>query len=449
MPQQSAMGLLALLLFVPDAAVAQAGWVRRYPTTIAVARGAAGTACDEVHGQLLMLFGYRSGSVVNDGWLWNGAAWTPMTGALPPPRTQFAMTWDANRQRVVLVGGYSGTAYLNDLWEWDGAAWSGRMPSPSPAVRRGHALGCDRDRGVLVLFGGYNGSLLDDTWEWNGNLWRQVLPARRPSPRDGAQMTFDPAGGGVLLYGGFDGNHVLDETWSWDGSSWRQHLPPMVPYMRSTAGFVSDLHRRRVVLYGGNAADAATWEWDGAQWHSTSLPGPGPRQGHVMGYDSVRRETVLFGGMVSGSSLANDTWVYRTDAVAEVTAYGTGCAGSGGPPLLTNGAWSLPWVGSTLTMRAARLAPSVNGLVFVTGFTSTLPFDLGPFGMPGCSSLVAPFTVQFAAVASGAATWSLMIPGVPALAGTHLFQQVFAFEPGANAAGIVVSNGSDIELGIR
>jgi hypothetical protein len=43
-------------------------------------------------------------------------------------------------------------------------------------------------------------------------------------------------------------------------------------------------------------------------WTQRSDFGPGPREGHVMAFDSSRGRTVLFGGLGPGDALLGDTW---------------------------------------------------------------------------------------------------------------------------------------------
>jgi hypothetical protein len=53
-----------------------------------------------------------------------------------------------------------------------------------------------------------------------------------------------------------------------------------------------------------------TWTWDGAAWTERhTATSPGPRCCYAMAYDSVRRQTVLFGGY-DGTTLLNDTWTW-------------------------------------------------------------------------------------------------------------------------------------------
>jgi hypothetical protein len=393
-----------------------------------------------------MLFGQLNSVAVTDGWQWDGVGWSQLT-SLPPPRGGGALVWDAGRQRLVLFGGAQANGpRLQDTWEWDGSQWAARTPASSPTPRSGHGLAYDQARGVVLMFGGYTGSaVLNDTWQWNGSQWLLLSPGTRPTPRDGAMMAFDPVGNGVLLYGG----GLTDETWFWNGSTWQLRTPSTPPYIRTPPGMVTDLHRRRIVLFGGDSTDAATWEWDGVDWHSLSLPGPGPRLNLMLAYDPLRRETVLFGGDLNLAGTVNDTWVYRTDQPATVTAFGAGCPGSHGVPMLTNDQFLLPWIGTTTRMVASNLAASTAAVIFASGTTANPPIDLSSYGMPGCSALVAPMATDFSVASAGAATWAAAIPNSMSLVGVHVAQQAFVLEPGANAAGVVVSNGADLLVGVR
>lgn len=79
---------------------------------------------------------------------------------------------------------------------------------------------------------------------------------------------------------------------------------PMIAY---------DSLRRRTVLFGGvgpgNTLFNDTWEWDGVRWtRMDTLAAPAPRQGGAMAFDPVRRSIVMFGGL--GTSSLADTWEY-------------------------------------------------------------------------------------------------------------------------------------------
>jgi hypothetical protein len=413
-------------------------------------------ACFEPTGDVVMMLG-EGPAMLADAWRLQGSVWSQLPGPLPPVRTRAAMVCDAQRQRLVLFGGYSLGSYLSDTWEWDGTAWLLRA-SNGPPAREGHAMAYDRDRRVTVLFGGlaYAGHV-QDLWEWNGTAWAQRAAPAGPSPRRAAHMAFDPVHRTVLLQGGAysppGGQDVLrNDTWSWDGAAWVQLFPATPPPFALGSSMAGDPHRARILLHGGLAADAFAREWDGSEWRIVLQSSPSGRQDHAMAYDMVGRRTVLFGGLFwqGGSAFYyGDTWIFRTPTPADVVPFGAGCAGTAGVPALANAPYSLPWLGGTLTNRVRNLAPAAAGVVFATGFASTAPISLAIYGMPGCDQLVLPATTEFGVATAGGAEWTLAIPNTAALANVHLFQQVFALDPAANALGLTASNGIEIITGIR
>jgi len=78
-----------------------------------------------------------------------------------------------------------------------------------------------------------------------------------------------------------------------------------------------------------------------------------------------------------------------------------------------------------------------------------LPIALDAIGMPGCSLLVSQDAVAFAANVGGTATATFYLPTAPSLAGLQVHFQGAAYEPGANALSVVVSNGLTLTLGVR
>jgi hypothetical protein len=219
-------------------------------------------------------------------------------------------------------------------------------------------------------------------------------------------------------------------------ASWTRLYPSSAPSRRFDAGVAFDSVRGQVVLFGGRVLQGPhvndLWAWTGTQWTTVSTPvAPPARVGFGLASDTNRGR------------------IYATSAPATVGAYGSGCAGVSGVPVLANEAHSLPWLGDTFRTRASTLAASTGAVVFATGLAATPPVDLSPFGMPGCNSWLAIDAVEFAPAAAGASTWSLTIPNSAAFAGVHLNQQVFALEAGANAAGVITTNAIECVVGIR
>jgi hypothetical protein len=82
----------------------------------------------------------------------------------PAPRQRYGMTFDDNRNRLVLFGGVGGPP-LNDTWEYDpaSAAWTQVTPggdSPTPRYRIEAA--CSSDLGTAFFFGGQTTDFSND-----------------------------------------------------------------------------------------------------------------------------------------------------------------------------------------------------------------------------------------------------------------------------------------------
>lgn len=281
----------------------------------------------------VVLFGGRDGATeLQDTWEWDGAAWTLLGGSTgaPPGRSGHALGFELMSGRTVLFGGTAGGVPMGDTWEWNGALWTARASSGgTPGPRAQHAMAYDYSRGRLVLFGGTNGgTLLGDTWEWDGSAWSQATSSgSSPSSRGGHVMAFDLARAQVVLFGG-DSGWLRAETWAWDGREWvLRRGDERLPSERVEAAMAYDSNRERVVLYGGSdwlrsQQHSDTWEWDGARWLDRSrAPGPGPRRGHAMAYDTARGRVVLFGGMVD-TVLLQDTWEWDGTAWSEAPPMG-------------------------------------------------------------------------------------------------------------------------------
>jgi hypothetical protein len=133
---------------------------------------------------------------------------------------------------------------------------------------------------------------------------------------------------------------------------------------------------------------------------------------------------------------------------------GTGCPGALGTPSLTLSApWTLPRLGDTLAVTLSGLPVNLGGLGM--GFSdqvfagSPLPLDLTPRGMPGCRVHAAPEATVFLVGQNHAAELSLAIPNATFLLGLAFYQQGFAVDPGANAAGLTLTNSMQGLIGRR
>ena len=107
----------------------------------------------------------------NDTWEWDGANWRKVANTGPTPRRDGAMTSVGGA--VLLHGGVSQYA-TSDTWQWGSDKWT-KVQEIGPR-RHGHALTYDSDRNRVVLFGGHldqgdpgNLEAFGDTWEAPGS----------------------------------------------------------------------------------------------------------------------------------------------------------------------------------------------------------------------------------------------------------------------------------------
>jgi hypothetical protein len=136
---------------------------------------------------------------------------------------------------------------------------------------------------------------------------------------------------------------------------------------------------------------------------------------------------------------------------ANYVAFGAGCAGSQGVPLLANVAGSLPLPGAVFT---ATIGGVGSGLALMaTGLSDTqsgglpLPLPLAAIGMPGCDLLVEALQLDVVPAVGSAASWSWSLPAGSALLGVRFYQQGFVLDPAANAFGFVASNAAVATIG--
>lgn len=211
--------------------------------------------------------------------------------------------------------------------------------------------------------------------------------------------------GTVITWGGYDGRNNLDDMWEWNGSDWLQRTPPTSPPARADSWIV---------------------------------------------YDSLRHRSVMFG--LSRSSV--DLWEYGTSAPATWSSFGSGCSGTNAlVPALSSAAG--PWLGESFELRLSFLPTTATAATVLLGLSNTtwnsipLPFPLASLGMTGCELLVEP-TIQLPiAPSGGAGSLILGVPNEARLLGAHFFAQALVADAGANAAGVILSNGGESQFGAK
>jgi Galactose oxidase, central domain len=164
----------------------------------------------------------------NDIWGWNGKSWAKLNEGGPKERISI-MAYDCKKHETILFGGSPAEGesekLYNDTWIWNGKTWR-KHNGTNPPPRNGHAMTYDSDRNVMLLFGGWsnNGRVkLADMWQWDGKDWTEIkLSGNKPGGRGIAGMVYDPNRKVAVLFGGDGEKGKLKDTWEWDGTKWSE-----------------------------------------------------------------------------------------------------------------------------------------------------------------------------------------------------------------------------------
>lgn len=436
-------------------------WYREDPSRAPVARRFHGMAFD-AHRGVTVLFGGADepgGRLLDDTWEFDGRQWHLRAQSGPGARHRFAICFDAIRGTVLVFGGEDAQGQvLDDTWEWDGRHWSCVTTSAAPSPRMDAAMVFDEARGDVLLFGGRTdvpATSLGDTWRFDGAGWTQITTSVAPDPRYRHTMVFDVARGRTVLFGGFanGANGASDDTWEFDGIRWHAITTATTP----TGGVFPAMafHRAHgvTVLVGATGTvnpPLQTWVYDGIDWQRGPAAPAGfvGRQGHGMVFDTARDTMVLFGGAsiaFGGARPHDDTWELGDRARIEV--FGTGCSTSAGRLELVSRDGERPQLGHDLVLDAGSVPPR-SMTTLLLGFDDAawaglaLPFELAPFGMPGCSLLVAIDATEPMVAGSGVASHTLRVPLDRNLILAELLAQAITL--GAESA---TSNGVRLVLG--
>ena len=269
-----------------------------------------------------VLFGGQASTELGETWEWDGTTWALRQFAIaPPPRVYPSMTYDSQRDRVILFGGSNADGMLADTWEYDGASWTRMTPPASPPARARGGMTYDSLRQRVVLFGGlhttHSTGPLADTWEWDGAQWIETTPASSPPPATITTLGYHVPTARVIMLAS------TTETWAYDGTSWTRLEPATVP-PTGLAGpsLAYDSARQRLVT--SLAYRAELWEFDGSNWSSQAgaiaLPN---RIFSALTYDEARGVSVVFGGAYyttyGAGILYRDTWEWTASGWAERT----------------------------------------------------------------------------------------------------------------------------------
>ncbi len=189
-------------------------WTRRTPQVSPPPRERAGIAYDSQSARVILFGGLvdRNGtwSSGNDTWAYDSQAdnWTLMKpSAAPSPRDSVAMAYDSQSDRVVLFGGSAPSGVSNETWsyDYDHDTWVEMLPPTQPQPRTEAAVAYDSESDRLILFGGRTQySPVGDTWSYDLALdnWTLMHPTTAPWARTSPLMAYDAKSDRIVMYGG-------------------------------------------------------------------------------------------------------------------------------------------------------------------------------------------------------------------------------------------------------
>ncbi len=150
--------------------------------------------------------------------------------------------------------------------------------------------------------------------------FRKIRTGARPADRSSTPLVYDSVRGASVMFGGAQKDRPnLSDTWEWNGVRWKE-ISPADPEGDGNPGprqghmMAFDSARGKVLMFGGTASAVTNelWEFDGNSWKLISQSGtwPSARTGGGFAYDAVRGVMVLYGG-AQGLTVLSDLWEYN------------------------------------------------------------------------------------------------------------------------------------------
>ncbi len=171
--------------------------------------------------------------------------------------------------------------YASSFYVWrstDGKAWT-RLPdipgnySNHGDYTRAQLAYDSQEEALYALVNTYNQNT--GYWEpkchkWASSAWQLAstgLPESLTYDSDWwnrGRMVYDSARDQLVV---FAVGSSYNETWTFDGTSWTQQTPATIPSGRINPQMAYDSVRQETLLYGGEGA-SDTWVWNGTTWTS-------------------------------------------------------------------------------------------------------------------------------------------------------------------------------------
>ncbi len=180
-------------------------------------------------------------SVFSDTWTYdfNANQWTKMNPKLSPSaRMYFAMTYDAENDKVILWGGRKKDPITDNMvwiYDYNEDSWELKENIGGPEKPLTYSVMVNRINSKdNIIFGGailesvYKGTLTNETWSYNltQNKWNRLSPEVSPPPMADHNMAYDAKRNSIILFGGELGtlysNKLSGDLWIFNSgiNSW-------------------------------------------------------------------------------------------------------------------------------------------------------------------------------------------------------------------------------------
>lgn len=382
---------------------------------------------------------------------WNGSAWSPLGAGVDGIVLALLALPDGS---LVAGGAFAtaGGAPAARIARWNGSSWA-----PLGAGMQGgdvHALARLPD-GSLVAAGTFaiaGGTLVNSVARWNGATWSSLaggiagpVHALAVGP-DGTLW----AGGEFSQAGAVMARNVA----RWNGTAWATSgaaafaQPDDVVLALATLPDGDLVAGGREFQLGPGTAPTCLARLRAGVWSSLAVVGPAAdAELHAATVTAAGRVIVAGQILAVAGEVSAGVATLAPTCPASALPYGNGCAGAGGPDLLT--ATTLPWLGSVLRARATGL-PATGLALSLYGFAPlALPLDqLFAEAASGCTLLLVPDLYEVLAPSAGAVDTAIAVPMSAALVGLAAQHQVLAFEFAAGGlAAVTAGNGLALVVG--
>ena len=151
-------------------------------------------AYDPVHNQTIHFAGRHNCNLRNETWTYDGVDITQLFPSVSPPPTSGPIVFDENLNKIILFGGCQASNssgcldHSNDIWTFDGKTWNLLDIINKPPGRYLHSVTYDTNRDRLVVFGGctdfhWGGDCresVNDLWEFDGAEWTEIIVSGKP-----------------------------------------------------------------------------------------------------------------------------------------------------------------------------------------------------------------------------------------------------------------------------